>query len=188
MKYPNAQLVIVLTVLYLACPVARASDTPTQPKVDSTDLAQRIHRLVNVERKKHKLPALSWDSALARIAHRHSHDMAQRNYLSHDSPQGQGFRDRYQQGDYHCLVTVGKTLYGGAENIALGRLYNTVTRINGYATYDWNTAQDIARKTVEGWMKSSSHRENILTPHWKREGIGVDIAPNNRVLITQNFC
>ncbi len=37
-------------------------------------------------------------------------------------------------------------------------------------------------------MKSPGHRENILTPHWKREGIGVEIAPDDNVYITQNFC
>jgi uncharacterized protein YkwD len=41
---------------------------------------------------------------------------------------------------------------------------------------------------VEGWMKSPGHRENILAPHWKRQGIGVEIAPGNRILVTQNFC
>jgi len=37
-------------------------------------------------------------------------------------------------------------------------------------------------------MQSTGHRENILTPHWRRQGIGVGIDPDNRVLVTQNFC
>lgn len=159
-----------------------------QPEVAAADIAQRIHRLVNAERWKHRLPALAWDAKLAAIAAAHSRDMAQRNNLSHDSPEGHGFDHRYRQGGYRCAVRIGRTVHTGAENIALGRLYNSVTRRDGVADYDWNSAQDIARRTVNGWMESPGHRENLLTPHWRRQGIGVEIGPGNQVYITQNFC
>lgn len=159
-----------------------------KPAVSAADVAKRIHHLVNEERRKHKLPALAWDGKLARIATDHSRDMAQRNYLGHDTPEGKDFIHRYRQGGYRCEIRIGPVIHTGAENVALGRLYNTRTTINGVAHYDWNSAEAIARKTVSGWMQSAGHRENILTPHWGREGIGVEIAPGNRVLITQNFC
>ena len=63
-----------------------------------------------------------------------------------------------------------------------------MTTINGVAYYDWNSPEAIARQTVDGWMQSAGHRKNILSPQWKREGIGVEIAPDNRVLITQDSC
>jgi uncharacterized protein YkwD len=37
-------------------------------------------------------------------------------------------------------------------------------------------------------MHSARHRENILTPHWRHQGIGVEIGSGNQVYITQNFC
>jgi uncharacterized protein YkwD len=37
-------------------------------------------------------------------------------------------------------------------------------------------------------MGSSGHRRNILTRHFRREGIGVAIGKDGKVLITQNFC
>jgi uncharacterized protein YkwD len=37
-------------------------------------------------------------------------------------------------------------------------------------------------------MNRRGHRQNILTPHWETEGIGVFITPDGRVLLTQNFC
>jgi len=37
-------------------------------------------------------------------------------------------------------------------------------------------------------MKSPGHRKNILTPYWKKEGIGVHIGPDDKVYVTQNFC
>lgn len=169
-------------------PVEEPREPKAQPAVSAADVAQRIHKLVNAERRKHGLPALAWDARLAEIASNHSRDMAQRNYLGHDSPEGHGLMHRYKRAGYNCEVRVGQVIHTGAENVALGRLYDLVTRGNGLATLDWNSPQAIARLTVEGWLKSPRHRENILFPHWTREGIGVEIAPGNRVLITQNFC
>lgn len=158
------------------------------PKIDAVDLARRIHTHVNEERARHGLAALAWDAKLARIAGQHSRDMAKRNYLSHDSPEGRGFDDRYRQAGYSCAVRVGRVVHAGAENIALGRLYNSMRTRNGVAEYDWNSAGQIARRVVDGWMDSRGHRKNILTPHWRREGIGVEVHPDNKVYVTQNFC
>jgi len=80
------------------------------------------------------------------------------------------------------------TIYGGAENIFQNNLYDAVTTVNGEAFYDWNSPEKIAETTVQGWMKSAGHRKNILMPYWKNEGIGVVIAPDDKVYITQNFC
>jgi len=79
----------------------------------------------------------------------------------------------------------------GGENIALNHLYDKVMIIDRYKYYDWNSQDKIAETTVQGWMKSPGHRENILTPYFKSEGIGVFINTSDtdgRVYITQNFC
>ncbi len=165
-----------------------AAATPTPPTVSADDLARRVHALVNTERKKAKLPTLAWNPALAAIATNHSRDMAERNYFDHNSPEGRDFEQRYAQARFDCAVHAGKIIWTGAENIALARLYNSSRRVNKVVTYDWNTPADIARMTVEGWMQSPGHRKNILTPHWGQQGIGVVIAAENRVLVTQNFC
>jgi uncharacterized protein YkwD len=168
--------------------MALALERRAQPEIDGGDVARRIHAYVNEERARHGLAALAWDAKLARIAGQHSRDMAKRNYLSHDSPEGRGFDDRYRQAGYSCAVRVGRVVHAGAENIALGRLYNSMRTRNGVVEYDWNSAQQIARKVVDGWMSSRGHRKNILTPHWRHEGIGVEIHPDNKAYVTQNFC
>ena len=159
-----------------------------RPVVEAADLARRIHALINAERAKHGLSPLAWDKALARIAGGHSLDMARRKYIGHDSPEGRGFPQRYRRAGYTCRIRVGRTTYGGAENIALGNLYDSVTTVNGVSYHDWNSSEQIAGKALAGWMKSPGHRKNILTPHWKREGIGVEVSPDDKVYITQNFC
>ncbi len=159
-----------------------------QPKVDFAVLEKQIHVLINNERRIRGLPLLAWDDSLKDIARKHSRDMSKRNYFDHVSPEGHDFRYRYQQGGYSCQVQVDNAIYLGAENIALNNLYDSITTVNGRVYHEWNSQEKIANTTVEGWMKSAGHRKNILTPYWRREGIGVIIAPDDKVYITQNFC
>jgi uncharacterized protein YkwD len=181
-------MTVLLVAASLAPGVAQPGPLASRPSIDGADVARRIHAYVNEERVRRGLAALAWDARLARIALRHSRDMAKRDYLSHDNPEGQDFDARYRQGGYTCAIRVGNLVHAGAENIALGRLYNSMRVVNGVADYDWNSAEQIARKVVDGWMDSRGHRRNILTPHWRREGIGVEIHPDNMVYVTQNFC
>jgi uncharacterized protein YkwD len=186
LRFPGL-LAVLLVAAGAAHPQAPAA-VERRPSIEAADLAKRIHARINGERAKHGLSSLAWDEGLARIAAGHSRDMATRKYLGHDSPEGQGFPQRYRKGGYSCAIRIGRTIHGGAENIALTPLYDSVTTMNGIAHYNWNSSEKIARKALDGWMKSPGHRKNILTPHWKREGIGVEIAPDHKVYITQNFC
>ena len=195
MKIPHSiPLASLIIALLLSCAAAEAGRRPRtgtpkpQPKVEAASLEKKVHALINRERKKHGLPLLEWNDALAVIARRHSRDMAARGYFSHTSPEGRDFLYRYEQGRYRCEVAVGRTIHQGAENIAQNNLFDSMTIVNGVASYDWNSEDEIAETTVAGWMKSTGHRKNSLTPHWGREGIGVAITPEGKVYITQNFC
>ncbi len=187
--------ITILSTFYLCLCTSSASPIDygslkkrPQPAVSAAGLGKRIHALINKERKKQGLSQLGWDDALAQLGRKHSQDMAARNFFDHASPEGHNFPYRYRRGNYQCAIRVGTTIHQGAENIAMNHLYDSVTRVNGNAFYDWNSEDKIAETTVRGWMKSTGHRKNILTPYWKHEGIGVFIAPDDKVFITQNFC
>jgi uncharacterized protein YkwD len=181
-------LLAIVLALGTAASDAKARQQTPQPQIEATDLAHRIHAQINEQRKRHGLGLLAWNTALSRIAAKHSRDMASRNYFSHDSPEGKTFSFRYQQDGFACEIRIDNLIYTGAENIALSHLYNSMTIENGIADYHWNSAQEIALKTVDGWMNSPGHRKNILTPYWRQEGVGVEIGPGNKIYITQNFC
>ena len=181
-------LFAAVLVLGAAHTDATARQQRPQPAIEANDLAKRIHAQVNAKRKRHGLASLAWNDTLSRIAAKHSRDMANRNYLGHDTPEGKTFPDRYRQSGFSCEVRIGNLTYTGAENIALGRRYNSMTTENGIAYYNWNSVQEIALKTVDGWMNSAGHRKNILTPYWRQEGVGVKVGPGNKIYITQNFC
>lgn len=162
-----------------------------KPEIDVNELEKEIHNLINIERQKQGLSTLIWDDRLAEIARTHSQDMATQDYFSHDDPSGCDPTCRYNKNNYYCHIDLPDMHYveGGAENIFQNNLYSTVNYINSVpVSYDWNTQEKIARTTVQGWMNSQGHRENILISYWRKEGIGIAISGDDKVYITENFC
>ncbi len=160
-----------------------------QPIINETELEKQVHNLTNQYRTQNGLKALSWDDKLSNIARSHSQDMASRDYFSHDTPEGKDPTDRGTSQGYRCQKTVGNLIYSGiAENLFQNNLYDSVTIIGIVPIHDWNSQDELAKSTVDGWMESPGHRENILTKTYDREGIGVEIASDDKVYITQDFC
>jgi len=161
-----------------------------QPVIDKAELERRVHQLTNQYRIQNSLDSLLWDDELSNVARTHSKDMASRDYFSHHSPEGADPTDRAKSQGYKCEKIIGNLIYSGvAENILQNNLYDTVWFTGGIPTsYDWNSQDEIAQSTVDGWISSTGHRKNLLTDTFDREGIGVEIATDDKVYITQNFC
>ena len=190
-RSPLPLIAFSLSILLCACAPHPPTSPPragNRPFVDAPYIEQAIHKLINRERAQQGLPELGFDARLSHIARTHSRDMAIRGYFAHKSPERADFSDRYREAGYGCSVLIGSKVFLGAENLALNSLYSAVTRISGKVIYDWNSVDVIAQTTVRGWMESAGHRENIPTPYFRQEGIGVHVGYDGRVLITQNFC
>ena len=159
-------------------------------QINTSFLEERVHELVNDERMANGLNALDPDLRLSEIARLHSQDMAANNYFEHVNLQGQDATDRGTAAGYTCRKDYGSYYtYGLAENLFQNNLYDSVTYLNSDPiSYDWNSVEEIAQTSVDGWMESPGHRRNILTPTFDREGIGVAIATDDKVYITENFC
>ena len=107
------------------------------PETDASVRAceQEVVRLVNAERAKHGLAALTEDWELSRVARYKSQDMHDNRYFAHNSPTyGTPFR---------MLRAFGLSYRTAGENIAMG-----------YAA---------PAAVVAGWMNSEGHRANILS-------------------------
>jgi uncharacterized protein YkwD len=74
------------------------------------------------------------------------------------------------------------------ENIYQNNLYSRAITEKKRTTYDWNTMEKIAATTLKGWMDSPGHRDSILEKEYARGGVGVAIAADDKVYITQIFC
>ena len=143
------------------------ADAPIDERVERYELA--IHERVNEIRRDQDRDELVYNEEIAAIARHHSADMAEREYVAHESPEGEGPEDRMD--DFfpqYCR--------GIGENIASVR----------YPTGEDPDA--VAERVVTGWMESPGHRENVLREMFDEQGIGVVITDDDRVLATQKFC
>lgn len=156
---------------------------------NATSLSNLIHQGINKKRQENGLQPLNWDSQLAGIAFSHSRDMAERDYFDHLSPEGEDFADRYEENNYKKDTRIGNQVYLGGENLFLNNIVESYTydELTGEVfEYKFNNLEELAQSTVDGWMDSPGHRENILTP-FSREGIGIYITDEGEVYITENF-
>ena len=177
-------------------PEERAADLEAQLMAEvqlfrenANSLVNLIHQGINDERRENGLQPLKWDPQLATIAFSHSSDMAERDYFDHVSPEGEDFADRYEENHYSKDTRIGNQVYLGGENLFLNNVVESYTydEVTGEVfEYRFNSLEGLAQSTVEGWMDSPGHRENILTP-FSREGIGIYITDEGEVYITENF-
>ena len=135
-------------------PAAQEPQTPAQQTQTATTTAsayeREVIRLVNAERAKAGLAALSVDAALTRTARMKSQDMRDNRYFDHNSPTyGTPFQLMKSQGIAYRTA---------GENIAMG-----------YAT---------PQAVVTAWMNSAGHRANILNASYTRIGVGYVASGN----------
>jgi uncharacterized protein YkwD len=150
-----------------------AAYTPAADQPGAADpgtIEQTILLYTNQERQQQGLPVLAWDASLAAIARAHSTDMAEHGFFSHTNPAGQDPTARAVAAGYSVRRDLGGLRYslGIGENIGKMPTGNVVG--HGYVN---NDPESIARATVQAWMESPGHRENILNAQYARIGIGV---------------
>src|SRR5262245_48478055 len=118
----------------------------------------RMLELLNRERVSQGLVALVVDEKLRQAARDHSEEMVRLRYFAHESPtQGSPF-DR--------MLRAGARFGAAGENLAFAPTVEAAHR---------------------GLMNSPDHRKNILTPQFRRVGIGVVTAGSWGRMFTQNF-
>ena len=82
----------------------------------------------------------------------------------------------------------GMIFLGFPENIEQNNLYDSVEYIDGIPIYHWLSEDQLSSSIVDVWMNSPGHRENILTPAYYSQGIGIAISSDDKVFITEDFC
>lgn len=159
------------------------TDTATTTSLEASDLEQAIHDRVNEMRGRENLSILTYDTELVSIARGHSRDMVDRGYFSHESPDGEKYRDRYAAAGYNCTVRGEFFTRHGEENLA--RL-----SLTPYVDNDLTTSEQlflVARRVVNDWLNRNRYSSNLMAPYWTAHGIGVQ-TQNDTAYITQNFC
>ena len=146
-------------------PKATTAPTPTTaPKATTTtsntttsNYANQVLELVNKERAKEGLSALTTNTTLTSAANERAKETVQS--FSHTRPNGTTFST--------VLKDFNISYRAAGENIAYGQ----------------KTPQEV----VTGWMNSPGHRANIMNANFGKVGIGVHKASNGTIYWTQVF-
>ena len=126
-------------------------DTPELPAV-----ARYIIEMTNRVRTEEKLRDVRENVALSNTARAYADYLARNNLFSHTAD-GRKVADRVEEKGYvWCTVS---------ENLA------SVTDSLGFES------RALAKRTVEGWLNSKGHRENMLAPHVTEIGVGLARVP-----------
>ncbi|EFM08686.1 SCP-like extracellular [Paenibacillus curdlanolyticus YK9] len=110
---------------------------------NASAFAQQVVTLVNQERAKVGLAALSTDSLLTTVATDKAKDMYNNNYFSHTSPT--------YGSPFDMMRAYGVSYSYAGENIAKGQ----------------RTPQEV----MTAWMNSAGHKANILSQNFKKIGV-----------------
>lgn len=132
-------------------------------KVSTAAFERRILDLINQKRTANGLEPLRWSEDVAKIARLHSENMAQFKFFNHVGRDGLSVDERADANGLSKWRAIG-------ENIAYNRGF-----------------QNPVEFACEGWMKSASHRQNLLSTRWKETGIGVAVAADGTYYFTQVF-
>jgi uncharacterized protein YkwD len=147
-----------LILLSAAC-VAVSRGDETDQKLEISNDERAVIDLTNQEREQRKLPPLKANPILFRVARAHSANMAKKGELKHDL-------DCKTPGDR--LREAGYRFREAAENIAAGMPLSP-------------------KEALDLWMKSDSHKANILKENITEIGIGIARSDGGEVYYTQVF-
>lgn len=129
----------------------------------SSDDEREIFNLVNKQRRKAGLGELQWNSDLEKLARNYSRKMADGKFFSHFERNGDSIVQRAMKMKIGGWRRIG-------ENLFRSEPYD---KLNKFA--------------VEKWMESPLHRKNILDGRYNTTGIGIAVARDGMIYITQVF-
>lgn len=135
---------------------------PPQSAQDLRRIEMRVHQAVNHERQAARIPQLVWNERLAAEAGRHAANMARKSFFAHEDPSRGDLAGRLDASHIawtHC-----------AENL-----------------YEINGPGDPVKRAVAAWLRSPSHRKNMLDAGLREAGTGVALRRDGTLVIVQEL-
>lgn len=122
-----------------------------------------VWRQVNDLRAASGMNRLQWNERAARAAERHAEDMAERDYFSHTSLEGETQQQRYA----FCR---------GGENAH-------------FSSVAGNNEEEEAREIVNSWLSSPPHRERgVYGSGLQSAGVGIAVSDGGELYAVMGFC
>ena len=142
---PDRLVLTFLTTLFVVVASSvNAEDARDQAHEQIVELALKH---INLQRAINGVGRLTPNRRLSAAAQKHAGQMARRDFVDHQSPDGRSLQDRIATAGYSWRVI--------AENLSAG--------------------QPSPESTVQSWMTSPAHRNNMLNPDYREVGVGYSV-------------
>lgn len=139
---PDRLFLTLLVALFFAAAPPAIADQTPDPAHDR--VVERVLKHVNQQRAMNGVGPLTLNARLTVAAQKHAEDMSRRDFVAHRSPDGRALQDRIASAGYPWRAI--------AENLAAG--------------------QSSPESSVQSWMTSPGHRDNMLSRDYLEAGVG----------------
>lgn len=154
---PALLVLVLLAVPSAALAAHTCRNAELEPTTDNLDQVRKAtHCLINVERKRLGLKSVRASEQLRRGATRYSLQMVDSRFFTHVSPMGSTLRNRVRRGTSYLR---GSRSWSLGENIAWG-----------------SGKRATPRYVVDSWMRSRTHRPQIVNRGYRHLGVGIAIG------------
>ena len=154
----RAAVVLVAALLVGATqvtPAAAKGERATRTFRAVKALESSVLAEINAVRARHGLAAVHLSRPLSAAATRHTLDMGRRGFFEHNAPGGETFRQRVSR-------------FYGPESYSRWAIGENLL---------WASQTIDANAALVAWMKSPTHRKNLLTPEWREVGLSAVFVP-----------
>lgn len=178
-------------MLIYCCIIACQHHTPIQLEAfHAPKLQHRLCDEVNRVRRRHALPSLHTSPWLTQAAQEYALHLSKSSYFDHIH-----LSDTTRETPLKRAMAAGSPYVSTAENLAKiaalkgsydQRTFFIITTTpprfsaeKGGPALDMHSYQSASEQLVEGWINSTSHRENIFSHEWTTTGCGASIKLQN---------
>lgn len=154
---------VTLLVPAIQARVTSFTTSNAEPPISASEEEYEVFQLINRERSTKGLSTLQWDNSVASVARSYSRRMAREGFFAHTDPDGNSVVERADQFRVRDWQKIGENLF----------VCSPVDSFSGMA--------------IRGWMRSPTHRKNVLDTAWTGTGIGVARARDGSIYVTQVF-
>ncbi|MEK7120194.1 MAG: CAP domain-containing protein [Patescibacteria group bacterium] len=137
--------VLVFALIFLQCLSLILILGMPQTKIFAVISEDSLVKLTNEARNESSLLGLAWNESLAKAAQLKAEDMLNKSYFSHNSPQGTT--------PWYWIQKAGYKYHFAGENLAM----------------NFTNSKSVS----DAWLKSPSHRANILNSNYSEIGIAI---------------
>ncbi len=168
--------VVMISFVLILIPIDIIDDSE---RVNETELNSLTYDNLNEERRERGLDELEKREDIEEISEYKTKRMINENYISHEAPDGEEVKDRFDRFNVNCHMV--------GENLAQ-TYYNKNVNVDYDGTIKYTSMEELSTGITKQFMNSPDHKDNLLDEQWESHGINIQVTSQDEVYVTHKFC